>query len=110
MNKSHVVLTRLQFALHAVLFLYKPLIAFHYFLAFFCIPEKKDYNVQFQSLIFLYKYFLLVVCFFKAVYGRDALCKAIYNKLFTWIIHRINDRIRVSLMLFDWLIYISFFV
>ncbi|XP_047136669.1 unconventional myosin-Ia isoform X1 [Hydra vulgaris] len=30
----------------------------------------------------------------KAVYGRDALCKAIYNKLFNWIIFRINDKIR----------------
>ncbi|XP_057294164.1 unconventional myosin-Ia-like [Hydractinia symbiolongicarpus] len=30
----------------------------------------------------------------KAVYGRDALCKAIYNRLFNWIIKRTNDKIK----------------
>jgi len=29
-----------------------------------------------------------------AAYGKVALCKAIYNKLFNWIVLRINDRIR----------------
>ena len=31
----------------------------------------------------------------QAFYARDALCKAIYDRLFTWIIRTINESIRV---------------
>lgn len=30
-----------------------------------------------------------------AMYARDALCKAMYNRMFTWLIKRINDSIKV---------------
>ncbi len=31
----------------------------------------------------------------EACYSRDALCRAIYGRLFTWIVARINDVLRV---------------
>jgi len=33
----------------------------------------------------------------EATYARDALCKAIYNRIFTWLVDRINDSIRVRI-------------
>ncbi|CAD5117530.1 DgyrCDS6295 [Dimorphilus gyrociliatus] len=32
----------------------------------------------------------------EAIYARDALCKAIYSRLFTWIVEKINDGIRTK--------------
>eukprot|EP00794_Sanderia_malayensis_P003145 gene3145-3614_t len=36
-----------------------------------------------------------------ANYGRDALCKAIYNRLFDWLVHRINDSVRAPQRSYD---------
>ena len=37
----------------------------------------------------------------EATAGRDALCKALHYRLFTWIINNINERIKVH-FLFLW--------
>ena len=37
----------------------------------------------------------MILCV-QAVYARDALSKAIYGRLFSWIIHKINDSIKVK--------------
>jgi len=36
-----------------------------------------------------------------ANYGRDALCKAVYNRLFDWLVSRINDSVRAPKRAFD---------
>jgi len=35
-------------------------------------------------------------CVTQASYNRDALCKEIYDRLFTWLVNRINRSIKVT--------------
>lgn len=37
----------------------------------------------------------------EATAGRDGLCKALYYRLFTWIINSINERIKVWIAVFN---------
>ena len=36
----------------------------------------------------------------EATYTRDSLCKALYSRLFTWIVNKINESIKVTIFFF----------
>ena len=44
----------------------------------------------------------------EATAARDTLCKHLYHRLFTWIVNSINDKVKVGVLGYTWLLGVEY--